>query len=83
MAEPKLKRVLVQWRDSAASTATWEMRDDLDMLQPVACTSIGFVVEDIKDHLTLVATISEHQVQGRMTIPREAILTVKPLRIGE
>ena len=79
MAQAQSKLVLVEWRDSQASVAVWETREELDELRPLKCLSVGFVLEDIEGHLTLASTVNDYQVMGRLTIPREAITKVKPL----
>ncbi len=72
--------VLVEWEDSFASLAMWEDKDDLPLLKPSLCRSVGFIEHQDKKYTTLVMTDSKAQVLGRLTIPAGAIRSVAVLR---
>ena len=72
--------VLVKWLDSKGLVNEWEFLEDIDPLLPSTCLSIGFLLEETKEYTTIVQSISESQVLGRMTIPARSILKVTRLK---
>lgn len=74
-----MKLVLIEWLDSKAGTCEWEFIDSLEPLQPITCTSVGFLIEDNKTYKTIAPTIGGGQVLGRITIPSCSIVKVKKL----
>lgn len=81
-----MKLVMVEWVDSYGVSSSWEDTSDISKVQPVNCVSVGWVLfED-----DTVVTVLPHkailpgggtQGCGEMTIPRQAIISVKPLII--
>ena len=69
----KQRIVKIEWLDSKAAPHEWEYRDDLGSLAPVSCITVGFILEQTKDYVTVAHTISENQILGRLTIPRISI----------
>jgi len=72
--------VLIEWVDSAGITPGWECADALEPLKPPRCQSVGFLLEETAEYKTLVMTRSDSQILGRLTIPAQAILSVRKLR---
>jgi hypothetical protein len=75
-----LALVEIEWIDSNGVTAAWEFVDDLEELEPSHCRSIGFLLRDGRDYKTLVQTVSDEQVLGRITIPTRSILKRRTIR---
>ena len=76
----KQRIVKIEWLDSKAAPHEWEYRDDLGLLEPVICTTSGFILNETKDYVTVAHTISENQILGRITIPRRCIKKQRNLR---
>ena len=72
--------VQVKWEDSAVSDATWVDLDHDEVLEPVACTSIGYLLHDSNRFITLAGCINkENKASEVNVIPRGCILDVKVL----
>lgn len=78
MTKPKLpgKLVLIIWTDAASMLGFWEDRDDLTLLKPATCYSVGFVVEETSEHKTLVMTTSDRVLLARIAIPLRCIKSI-------
>jgi hypothetical protein len=74
---PKL--VEIHWLDSRGGADRWEDTDDLEPLEPAHCTSVGFLIDDTPAYKTLVQTVSQDQVLGRITIPVRAVVRQRVL----
>ena len=79
MLEP-LRMVEVAWVDSFGTDGRWEYLDGLEPLEPVACVSVGFLLESENDYMNLGMSISHDQVLGRLAIPRSSITSVRYLK---
>jgi hypothetical protein len=75
----KFKKVEIDWIDSKSGDWCWEYIDGLSPVPPAKCKTIGFIFDVTKEYLTVVQSISNTQVLGRITIPKCAILKVKCL----
>lgn len=72
----------IKWVDSNTSVSEWEYLSDLESLEPVQCSSVGYLIEDNKNYKTLVQSISHNQVLGRITIPFSSIVSIIDVRKG-
>ena len=77
----KSKMVLVEWNDIAVVHG-WvciaEARED----EFACCQSVGFLIEDNDDKIILALSVSDYgNVFERQVIPREAIKSIKKLRV--
>jgi transcription antitermination factor NusA-like protein len=63
------KLVVIEWLDSKGIHDAWEYISKIKPLKPVKCISVGFLIDDNKKYKTLVQSIGNGQVLGRMTIP--------------
>lgn len=75
-----MKKVEITWVDSKGVTTAWEDRDGLAPLLPCHITSIGFLLEETEEYVTLTQSIGGDQVLGRITIPRGVVKKVRVLR---
>ncbi len=71
--------ILVEWRDSAFQPSVWEFIEDIEPLVDVHCTSVGFLLEETDEYITIALAISKTQVLGRTTIPKGCIVSWKVL----
>ena len=74
------KLVLIEWLDSKGVTEKWEFLNDIEPLKPSRCTSIGFLLDDAREYKTIVQSISNNQVLGRMTIPSCSIKKTRAIK---
>lgn len=81
------KIVSIEWLDAIGPTQDWEFIEDYKQLEPVICTSIGFLSDINKEYVTIVQSIGKNNnkidiIVGRMTIPIKSIISVKELHTG-
>ena len=65
----------VHWTDSAARYGWEDFDDNHEALRLVACRTVGYIVRDDEDMLSLAQSLgdSNDTVNGAMTIPRAVI----------
>lgn len=73
------KIVLIEWLDSKGITNQWEYVDDIESLKPCQCHSVGFLIEETKEYITIAQSINESQILGRTAIPQCSIKNIKYL----
>jgi hypothetical protein len=73
VAKPKL--IYLEWVDSCGNASrVWHNRDEaVECITPLVCRSVGFVVEETRDYLTIAAHAGGDEVSGVMSIPKCAI----------
>jgi len=72
-----LKKVLVTWVDSAG-TAHWDDIKEAEELEPVICETIGFLVKETKDYITVVQSYANQEgVMHALSIPKVAVTKKK------
>ena len=86
------KIIYVEWVDSN-QFAGWQEVEELKTQRAMHCFSVGWVVAESKDSITLATNITEenhptaiYQCNGVMTIPKKAIVKSKVIvcwRCGE
>ncbi|KKL26432.1 hypothetical protein LCGC14_2395360 [marine sediment metagenome] len=80
--EPRIY-TLIEWIDSKGITDEWEFLERLKPITCCICRSIGFIVEETDDYVTIAQSLTlteipeNSQVLGRMSIPKVAIRTRK------
>lgn len=72
-----MKIVKIIWWDSKGVTSDWEFKDELKELHPVHIESVGFLLEENGDYLTILQSDSEEQILGRLTIPKGCVCDVQ------
>ena len=70
---------LVHWKDAVADVG-W---DDNIKSELHDCTSIGFIIDETKDALTLANTVSQDQSNCRINIPKKWILKRKDIKLED
>jgi hypothetical protein len=75
-----MDRIEIEWIDSKAAANEWEYLEDLQTLEPITCTSIGFLIEETPAYKTIAHSVSATQVCGRITIPVVCIKKCKKLK---
>lgn len=74
------KLVKIDWLDSKGIINEWEYIDEIEPLKPCICTSVGYLIDDTDDYKTIVQTISDSQLIGRMTIPACSIKEIVEIK---
>ena len=69
-----MKIIEITWLDSKGITSEWEHKEDIKPLKPCLVTSVGYLLEDMKEYKTIVQSEGEEQLLGRMTIPKSCIV---------
>ena len=78
--ESGVRIVQITWLDSKGITAQWEFKDDIEPIPPAVCVSVGFLIDETKEYITIVQSDSPEQILGRLTIPRAVIKKRKYLK---
>lgn len=77
MDKPPYRMVVVSWRD-AYSRSAWTPAPAT--LGPMPCLTVGFLVEDEKEYITVAQSWStDDGIGDRTSIPRGCITSVKTL----
>lgn len=71
--------VEITWLDSKGVTSSWEYLDEVEPLEPVVITSVGYLLQNSKKYKTIAQSVSKHQVVGRMTIPTVTIQKIRKI----
>lgn len=74
------KIVKIEWEDSKSASHDWEDIENIEPLKLAICVSVGFIFEETKDYITIVPTVSERHILGRLSIPRKCIKKQRSLR---
>lgn len=70
--------VLIEWLDSKG-IQQWEYLDEIEPMPPCNCYSVGFLINENEDYVTLALGLSDTQVLGRTTIPASCIKSIGKL----
>ena len=77
----KDRMLYVEWDDSSSlSSAVWNKRKEATDYKVHRCRTIGFVIGEDDDTVTLAGSIDENWVSGDMKIPKSAIRKRRVLR---
>lgn len=71
----------VTWVDIHASRETWQTEQEVAELRPLTMTTIGYIVRECREWMTLCSTISsDGALMGDVNcIPRGCIQSIEPL----
>lgn len=75
-----MKMVEILWVDAKSGPNEWEYLDGLEPLKPVLCKTIGFLIDEAKEYITIAQSMSDTQVHGRITIPARCIRRIRRLK---
>jgi len=84
-AKPKRKvsqfRIVeIEWFDSVGLMSVWEVREEIEPLQPSPIITVGYLWEEAKDFVTVCQSQSRMQVARRFSIPRACIKSIRIIR---
>ena len=75
-------RVEITWVDSKGIGGDWVHWEDVEPMPPAECMSIGYIIEETADYVTIAQSATDTQVLGTMTIPKCAITEINTLKIS-
>lgn len=75
-----MKILLVEWIDTAC-TFGWEHKGCESDLEPSHCISVGVLIRDTEDFITLAESMSEHNTSERISIFKGSIVRVRELKV--
>jgi len=75
--DPKV--VEITWIDSHGVTSTWEFWEEIEELKPARVKSVGYLIADKEGYKTIVQSVSDTQILGRLTIPTGCIRKIKEI----
>ena len=67
------KFLYVEWKDAIGTDGAWEQFAGLEPLDPLMVMSLGFIIEETKEYITLAMSVAVDQVCSRLTIPKPMI----------
>lgn len=78
--------VFIEWEDSRGSSGGWQWASGLIRNNYCRCHSIGFVVGETDESITLASNIADMkeddiQVNGIMVIPKCCIKTMRDIKV--
>jgi hypothetical protein len=75
-----MRLVQIDWIDSKTAPNEWEYIEGIEALEPVVCSSVGFLIQETSAYKTIAHSMSDSQVCGRITIPTACIKKCRRLR---
>lgn len=69
----------VQWIDSASYATPWSSPQDIAELEPIVIHTVGFVVNETDEFITLVNSLADDAAGGDVTIPKVAVRQRRPV----
>jgi len=78
----ELKAYYVKWIDHASyKSGEWNSAADLMKLKPITCHSVGFLINDQPEFITLASHVHEDEGDGDQTIARELIREMVEIKV--
>lgn len=78
--------VIVEWVDATYDEEGWRPAPEYNklLLEPISVQTIGFLVADKKEYVTLIQTLAKDSgYMNRFTIPRGCIISIQSLKVSE
>lgn len=74
--------VKITWVDSVkgGNDGPWSLKEDILDLTHDEIQSVGWIVRETDESITIVAHVSESEYSGEMCIPKSAVIKRKKLR---
>lgn len=78
----KYRLVEVLWWDAVGVTADdWGAHEDAYNAAPVKTLTLGYIVKDTSDYITIVGLINEHHLSHGICIPKTMIHEIRELKV--
>ena len=84
MKNIKFEKVIVEWMDINSCDDAWNSEDQVKLLMPAPCTTIGYLYEDTPNYVKTFATFSYNSddtldIGDCVVIPKGCIVSLKKL----
>ena len=80
----KYKIIKVEWEDITGNTEPWLLIEDALELEPARMTTIGWLISDKPDWITVSSTLgTKKEVSDLNCIPRSAIKNLEEILIND
>ena len=75
------KQVRVTWVDSITGDCAWQLTDDFEDFPPVTAVTLGFIVAEDKQHITIAQSLASppQQVCNTISIPKGSIIKIEQI----
>lgn len=78
-----MQLVQISWKDIIRPDETWLFKDDVIKLRPAVITTVGWVVDERAESLTIASSMGDDQQLGDINcIPRSVIISIENLGDG-
>lgn len=75
-----MRLVLIEWLDAYSAPSGWKSRDSLKAQKPIAVKSVGYMIEDNPQFITLASSwVEDDDMDGDITILRGMITEIREL----
>jgi hypothetical protein len=74
-----MKKVIIEWVDSAGLNGIWHIKEDVDSTSSV-CNTIGFVIKEDKKEIVICQSYTKDCYGFVFTIPKCSITKIKRLK---
>lgn len=75
-----MKSIKIFWVDSRMIVGGWQQQSEFKSLEPTKVESIGFIIEDNKNYITICHSFDGDCYAGVLTIPKCCITKKKILK---
>jgi len=75
-----MKLVMVEWIDSYTEFG-WNSKEDYELLKPTHPVSVGILIADSIESISLIQTRSNDQYTSSITIPKGCIRRIRTLKV--
>jgi hypothetical protein len=75
------KIIMVEWLDAIGPTPEWEFNNNIELLKPAKCITIGILIDEQPEYITVAQSLilepeDSKSITGRMTIPKGVITKI-------
>ena len=73
--------VMIRWKDIQSHDGPWMVIEEIPEFKPVTVETVGWIITDHEQYVTIVSTLSDDQTFTRSvcSIPRGCIESIKTL----
>lgn len=76
------ERVEIKWHDAVRGEESWTMWEEFEPCRVLTVNSMGYIVDQNDDSITLAQSISHDQLLFTLTIPKGMIISINTLDIS-
>ena len=72
------RKLEIVWHDSTGTDAIWDSKHEKS-LKPIKIHTIGYFWKETETYITVIQSVSKHQIARRFTIPKGCIKKITEL----